>query len=212
MEQSLTMRRRSFLCALALGPLCVASCQSHKADAPGSRPSKQDPSGAREGALPVEECQVAHRDGQSPRVLTAAQWDALDAACERILPKDKDPGAREVGVVNYIDAQLLYPPVSAFRALLQAGAGELDRLAGARGRPRFSALAADEQDRILADLPHQRMGEYSGARFFQVLVALTMEGFFGDPIYGGNRDQAGWKMIKLVPRSPGALCVYRGRR
>ena len=79
------MRRRSFLTALALSPLCAASCQSHKATSPKSAPS-----------LPGDDCQAAHRDAHGPRILTPAQWDALEGACERILPKDKDPGARDV--------------------------------------------------------------------------------------------------------------------
>ena len=113
------------------------------------------------------------------------------------------------GVINFIDSQLCYPPISSFHGLLQAGAQELDRLAAARSR-RFADLPGDQQDQILGEVPRRRMGAYSGARFFEILLALTLEGFFSDPIYGGNRDGVGWKMIGHVPRSPGARCAYPG--
>jgi gluconate 2-dehydrogenase gamma chain len=34
-----------------------------------------------------------------------------------------------------------------------------------------------------------------GPVWFNQFLALTMEGYFGDPIYGGNKDKAAWKMI-----------------
>lgn len=41
--------------------------------------------------------------------------------------------------------------------------------------------------------------------FFAVLLHNTLEGFFSDPLYGGNRDMAGWKLIGF----PGARYKYR---
>ncbi len=199
------MKRRSFLAALALAPAVVAAGCKSKQPAQGAVYSPEPPT-----PPPEDGCTVARRDAGTARVLTAAQWNALDAACERLLPRDQDPGASEAGVVNYIDAQLVYPPISSFRPLLQAGAQELDRLAASRGKRRFSELPSDEQDSLLTGIQRSRMGQYSGGRFFEVLLALTLEGFFSDPVYGGNRDGVGWKMIKLQPRSPGASCVYRG--
>ena len=45
----------------------------------------------------------------------------------------------------------------------------------------------------------------------RVLTSLTLEGFLGDPIYGGNRDGVGWKMIGFTPQQPGPRCPYGGR-
>lgn len=187
------MRRRRFLRFLALAPVGAAlACRG--------RPAR--------GPLPPDGCHLAARDAASGRVLTPAQWRALEAACERILPRDQDPGARDAGVINYIDAQLAYGPIRSLRALLQAGAAELDRRAG---RAPFCELAAAAQDQILAAVQHSPIGRHSGARFFEVLLALTLEGFFGDPAYGGNRGEVGWRMIKLTPRRPGARCAYPGQ-
>ena len=45
----------------------------------------------------------------------------------------------------------------------------------------------------------------SGRGFFELLLQNTREGFFADPLYGGNRDMVGWKMIGF----PGARYDYR---
>jgi gluconate 2-dehydrogenase gamma chain len=192
---------------VVLAPAAAATaCRSKE------RPGRAQAPAPRSAPAPAEEdgCQVAQRDAGSGRVLSRAQWEALDAACERILPADADPGARAAGVINYIDAQLVHPPVSSFCALLLSGAAELDRLAGARAGKRFAQLAMKDQEKVLGLLQKSRMGPHSGARFLHVLVVLTLEGFFGDPVYGGNRDRAGWSLIGLSPRSPGARCAYRG--
>jgi len=53
-----------------------------------------------------------------------------------------------------------------------------------------------------------RAGRQSGARFFQVLTVLTLEGFFSDPVYGGRGAQLfarqalhAWKLAFVHPRS-----------
>ena len=71
----------------------------------------------------------------------------------------------------------------------------------------FSQLSPQDQDKVLAGLESEAIGlkGVDGAQFFTLLLANTMEGFFADPIYGGNRDMAGWKLIGF----PGARYDYR---
>ena len=71
----------------------------------------------------------------------------------------------------------------------------------------FSQLSPQDQNEILAGLESGAIGlkGVDGAQFFTLLLANTMEGFFADPIYGGNRDMAGWKLIGF----PGARYDYR---
>jgi gluconate 2-dehydrogenase gamma chain len=71
---------------------------------------------------------------------------------------------------------------------------ELDRLDPAK---RIEALTAMQEGK--ADL-----GGLSSRAFFTRLLTLTMEGFFGDPIYGGNRNKASWKMLGF----PGLPATY----
>jgi|SRR5579883_3234162 gluconate 2-dehydrogenase gamma chain len=81
----------------------------------------------------------------------------------------------------------------------------------------FRELSTDQQDAVLTDLEKghlklQGVGEHSlgvegtkGDTFFATLLQNTAEGFFCDPIYGGNRDMIGWKLIGF----PGARYDYR---
>lgn len=146
-------------------------------------------------------------------VLNAHEWAILEAACSRILPTDEDPGAAEAGVVGYIDGQLAHPPVSGFRELVQAGLRRLDFVARRAARAPFTRLPAERQDQVIAMLGRAKRlaGRYTGQAFLQILVVLTLEGFFCDPIYGGNRDGVGWKLLGFSPRSPGPRGPYRGR-
>ena len=92
-----------------------------------------------------------------------------------------------------------------------------DHCRQAFGGKSFSTLSPDQQDSVLTDLekgkfkiegigPHAV--EIEGAKedsFFSVLMQNTIEGFFSDPMYGGNRDMIGWKLIGF----PGAHYDYR---
>ena len=67
-------------------------------------------------------------------------------------------------------------------------------------------LALDQQNKVLQDMEQGRVtfDTVSAQEFFNLLLATAMQGFFGDPIYGGNRDKAAWKMIGF----PGVIAIY----
>ena len=119
----------------------------------------------------------------------AHQRSTLEAATGRIIPTDHDPGALEAGVVDYIENALAgYDAEHA--PLYVDGIKELDRLAREKfGAEAFIKLGAGEQDQILTLLEKQR------SAFFSLLLEHSMQGFYGDPRHGGNRDRVGWKMI-----------------
>lgn len=110
-----------------------------------------------------------------------ARW--LDALCEQIVPADQDPGARDAGVVHYIDRQLA-GPLKRFRAAYRDGLTELQR-----AKPDFLTLSFDEQTAYLKTI--------ETTPFFLMVVDHTMQGFYGDPKHGGNRGRASWKMLKI---------------
>ena len=172
--------------------------------------------------LPLAGCRRQRRDGRaladagtdrsSPLVLTRQEWDTLEAVAGRIIPSDEDPGAREAGVVGYIDAQLAHPPVSGFRRLIGSGLRRLDLLAGRLHRRGFAQLPPEQQDQVLWMLQRARRGPgQTGQQFFMILVVLTLEGFLCDPLYGGNHGGVGWKLLAFAPRDPTLRRPYRGR-
>ena len=95
-------------------------------------------------------------------------------------------------------------PAAQYRSGLQA-LGEYVK--NAFNGKSFSQLSPRDQDDVLAGLESGSIAlkDVNSVHFFELMLANTMEGFFADPIYGGNRDMAGWKLIGF----PGARYDYR---
>jgi gluconate 2-dehydrogenase gamma chain len=163
---------------------------------------------------------------------TADEAATVEAVVDRLIPADADvPGGKQAGCAVFIDRQLagafgdsrdLYMrapfakgtpsqglqspivPKDRYRAALAA----LDTYCKAKFAGKgFAALGAAQQDQILAGLEKDeiKLEGTSGKDFFEAILQNTTEGFFADPIYGGNRDMAGWKLIGF----PGARYDYR---
>ena len=157
---------------------------------------------------------------------------ALEAIVDRLIPADDlSAGGKDAGCAAFIDRQMagsygdssrLYTsgpfmpglptqgyqgeaaPAIRYRAGLAAIDAHLRKAMNNRG---FDELKTDEQDQFLKDLEAGKidLGTVNGAAFFNLVLQNTMEGFFADPIYGGNRDMTSWKMIGF----PGARYDYR---
>jgi gluconate 2-dehydrogenase gamma chain len=146
----------------------------------------------------------------------------VEALAERIIPGNgEDPGATEAGVVYYIDRSLA--GVSAdLQVVYRLGLRALEELCQAdHGRP-FRDLTAEEQDAIVRRFLGPEVGESApglqfspedqavGAdlpligRLVVVVREHTVEGFFCDPVYGGNRGAVGWRLVGF----PGAHWGY----
>ena len=145
----------------------------------------------------------------------------IEAACARLIPNDElGPGALEAGVPRFIDRQLAGPygrgarfylkgpfpkgeptqgwqagaPADVYRAAIAA----IDRYVGDAKGKAFHALDPADQDAVLTGLEKgiiQLKGGADAKAFFKALWQNVLEGFFADPIYGGNKDMAGWKLI-----------------
>jgi gluconate 2-dehydrogenase gamma chain len=122
----------------------------------------------------------------------------LGAVCERLLPRDQDPGAIDLGVPAYIDQALAAPEVAHIRNfLLKRALPAIDQKAKERHSGKaFHELGAYAQDAILTEM------QQSGDRAFDVLMTLTLEGAFSDPKYGGNVGSKGFAMIGFTPGPP----------
>jgi gluconate 2-dehydrogenase gamma chain len=163
--------------------------------------------------------------------LTLTEQAFFVAAADTLIPADDlSPSGSDCGVATFIDRQLagaygsgarLYrdgPFVKAkpelgyqlplnprefFRAGIAAAndwsrktyGKDFDRLTAA---DRVTALKAMESGSA-------EFAGFSSRMFFNALLEISMEGFFADPIYGGNRDMAGWKMVGY----PGLPATYR---
>jgi len=131
----------------------------------------------------------------------------IDAISARIIPSDETPGAREAGVVYFIDRALTTFAVDDQKTYreglpnLQARVRELFPSV-----EKFSSATPEQQDQILHSLDeqtgparrHSRPGGASSS-FFQAIRVHTIVGFLVEPDSGGNRDGVGWKVIGRDP-------------
>jgi len=130
-----------------------------------------------------------NKTGQS-RSFTPAEVRTLEAVCAQLIPADQDPGAKEAGVVNYIDIQL----TGAFkkrRAAYRQGLALIDAESRAKAGKLFADLRISDQVEVLNAI------EEKSKDFFELMLNHTRQGFYGDPRHGGNRDRVSWKMVGL---------------
>ncbi|WP_244431971.1 gluconate 2-dehydrogenase subunit 3 family protein [Rhodopseudomonas sp. B29] len=163
---------------------------------------------------------------------TADEGAMVEAIVDRLIPPDNlGAGGRQAGCAVYIDRQLAGPygrneglytrppfmkpmpsqtpqdpetPAMRYRRGLGALADYLRVTFDGR---KFGDLSGEQQDTVLHNLESGKIDlkTLNGAQFFNLLLQNTQEGFFADPIYGGNRDMAGWRLIGF----PGARYDYR---
>jgi hypothetical protein len=153
------------------------------------------------------ETRAAEAAAPAESSLTAGERATLRALLENLFPADElGPGAIEIGVPQYIEGAL----ADAYRGLVpvyRRALRALDNEATRRHGRSFGVLVAGERDAIIADLEAKRIEELRGTdaeTFFDVVWKHLREGLFSDPIHGGNRDMAGWRLIGF----PGAQYGY----
>jgi len=209
--------RRSFVASIGAASMVPAASALSEEQPPAAPRSSRPSLGNHDAAAAVY------------LFFNASEAAFIEAACERLIPEDEHgAGALAAGVPNYLDKQLggawgagerLYrsgpwragsasqgyqlpfTPAELFHQALRAIAHELD----SRGTPfpKMNAQAQDAYLKSLEDGSADLNGVPSGV-FFSVLLQMTVEGFFSDPVYGGNRDMVAWRMIGF----PGAYADY----
>jgi len=140
-------------------------------------------------------------NGTPWRFLTLDEARTLAAISDQIVPPDQDPGAAWAGVVNYIDRQLCGP----FQNLQQTyrqGIVAIDGSSRMIYDKVFADLGAQQQIDMLhrlesGQVPSAIWMQVSSSEFFSLVVDHTMQGYYGDPRHGGNRDGVSWKMLGL---------------
>jgi len=133
--------------------------------------------------------------GERLHALNVRQARFVDAIAARILPATDTPGAVEAGAVFYID-RALAGPYSHQLSQYARGLRALDKHAKTKFTVSFVKLGEDRRDSVLMDLESGKIAELpNGGEFFELLRTHILEGVFGEPSYGGNRDMIGWKLV-----------------
>jgi gluconate 2-dehydrogenase gamma chain len=135
--------------------------------------------------------------------LTADEALTLSSICEQIIPADENgPGATQAGVIYYIDKQLhdiFISDQAAYREGLRAIGDSCNEL---HSVPYFEHLGWDQQKGFLRmmeknELPAHHWQSLSASAFFNIIIWHTMQGFYGSPRHGGNKDYISYRMIGL---------------
>ncbi len=139
---------------------------------------------------------------QSPwRFFTLDEARTLAGMVDQIVPPDQDAGAVWAGVVSYIDRQLC-GPYENLQNTYREGLAGVDHSSRARYKKLFADLDFNQQNAMLHLLsqghaPGPVWQRASSADFFETVVDHTMQGYYGDPRHGGNREGVSWKMLNL---------------
>jgi gluconate 2-dehydrogenase gamma chain len=157
---------------------------------------------------------------QALMFLNKNQFLTAESASERLFPKDDlGPGAKELGVAFFIDHQMasafgtnsrdyMQPPyykaeetqgyqlVFKRRELIALGLDALDQYSTTKYQKPYVEITPEEQDAVLTAFDSDDIGikDVPASNFFAMFLNLTLEGVYSDPLYGGNKNMAGWKM------------------
>jgi gluconate 2-dehydrogenase gamma chain len=129
----------------------------------------------------------------------------VGAFAERLMPGAPGmPGARDADVLNYIDLALAgaYADLQDF---YRRGLAQLDAYCQQTYQLSFARLDAARQDAVIAALEQGKAEGFTwptAQAFFNTLRTHTMEGMFADPIYGGNKDFVGWRLVGFPGAQP----------
>ena len=139
---------------------------------------------------------------------TPSEATEIDALSARIIPTDDTPGAREAGVLYFIDRALV-TFASGDQQKYRDGLPELQSQVREKfpGVKKFSAATVEQQDELLhtmeasqTEKPPRRRSLHSAQTFLEALRVQTIAGFLIDPEAGlGNRGGVGWKLIGREP-------------
>lgn len=166
--------------------------------------------------------------------LTQPEVRFLDAAVDRLIPPDElGPGGKAACVTVYIDRQLCGQwgvhgrnyrsgpwlegtPQQGFQSrltpqeLYRAGIRETNVYCTQQYGKNFENLTGEQQDEVLKALEHGMLDlpSLSSKLFFDILWRNTEEGFFADPMYGGNHDKVGWKLLGFPGVASGAYNAH----
>ncbi len=140
------------------------------------------------GAVCITGC--SWRNSSRWEFLSNAQAETLAALADQIIPEDDFPSASQAGVVVYIDRQLM-GPYRRHRGAYQGGIESADQISR-----KFCGVALAQARPTMRQEVVSALAERF-REFFEMVREHTMEGYYGSPRHGGNRDAVSWRMLGL---------------
>jgi gluconate 2-dehydrogenase gamma chain len=215
-----TIPRRRFLLGAGIAGTAVATGLT-----------SATPADAQTGPTPATVApQTTPAEPETLLALTATEAAFISAAVDALIPADElSPSGTDCGLVTFIDRQLAsawgggakmyrsgpfqkgkpeqgYQLALTPHELFAAGIAEANQWSRQTYGKDFDRLAPDDRVNALKAMEEGK-AEFVGLgskQFFDALLTITMDGFFSDPIYGGNRNKVSWKMLGF----PGLPATY----
>jgi len=135
------------------------------------------------------------------RFFSETEAKTVIAFAEQIIPADKDPGATDANVINFIDKQLV-GPYTRFQEMYRKGIPAIENSAQKMFQKAFYDLEFSVQTEFMikmekGELSEELWKETGQTNFFRLMLDHTMQGFYGSPRHGGNVNYVSYKMMKL---------------
>jgi hypothetical protein len=131
--------------------------------------------------------------------------ETLRALVERIVPADGYPSGWQAGVGSFL-RRIVEQDLADRAVMIRAGLDLLDAEAQARHHDTpFAQLPEAAQDALITDLlagsSSQHRHPAPAGEFLRMMIGLTVQGYYGDPDNGGNRDAVSWDMAgyRILP-------------
>lgn len=221
-----TIPRRKFLVGAGLAGTAVATGLTPSAPAQAQTQPQIQPEAPAAAPAPAAPAPQA----EPLLFLNETQRAFVVAAVDTMIPADElSPSGSDCGVATFIDRQLASAwgggaktyragpyvkgkPEQGYQLALTPAEFIAAGIAAANDWSRktygrdFDRLDADQRVEALKAMEEGKaeFANFNARAFFARLLSLTMEGFFGDPIYGGNRNKVSWRMLGF----PGLPATY----
>ena len=127
-------------------------------------------------------------------------WQTLAAVQEVLFPAGEDiPGAGDIAATVYLHNAIDNPDADGEdKDFIFRGIGWLDGLTQEQHKKTFVQLSVAKQDEIIQLIVKSR----AGRNWVSMLLTYTLEALLADPVYGGNKNEAGWKWLQHQPGYP----------
>jgi gluconate 2-dehydrogenase gamma chain len=157
-------------------------------------------------------CAVGCARFQPAAALSPEERRLVEAVADQIIPPDDTPGGKEAGVAEYVDRQLC-GPYQRFLADYRNGLEKIDRTSRRLHQQAFADLPFPRQTALLEAIEAGKVPDgiwkpNEAGQFFRLVSDHCLQGFYGSPRHGGNRDFVSWRMIGLDnPQIVGRIVV-----
>jgi gluconate 2-dehydrogenase gamma chain len=147
----------------------------------------------------IEGCSAPQRSAGN--FLSDDEYHLIESIAEQIIPTDEWPGGRGAGIAKFIDIQLA-GPYNRFQREYRKGLAAIEDTCLNKYASKFSELSWNVQTELLQDMEADKLSGNNwkdgfARKFFDLLRSHSLQGFYGSPRHGGNKDFASYKMIGL---------------